>query len=124
MKTREERKADRNILAMDLTKLLESKAQKNFVKWVAKEKKIDFYQALLICQGHSDPIEWEYTLGYKMSNPVYMIAMNMQKKANREKAMENFKKELTPEELAIFESEVQTKSMRTKFRSELGKAKK
>lgn len=124
MRTREERRADREIQAMDLTKVLESRAQLNFIKWVAKEKKIDFYQAQLICHGKTDPIEWEYTLGYKMSNPVYMIAMNLQRKANREKAMENFKKELTPEEREIFERDVQTKHMRTKFRSELGKAKK
>lgn len=118
---RTERKIDREIKARDLTNLMKAEAQKKYVKWVSKEEKIDYDSALKICEGRTDPINWNYTLGYKMSHPVYMIAMNLQRKDNRAKAIENFKKELTPEETAIFEAEVETDGMRARFKRKLKK---
>lgn len=117
--TKEERKADREIKALDLTELLKCEAQQKYVKKMAKAEGIDYHIMLYRCQHPTDPEDFYYSLGFKMSNPVYMIAMNLQKKGNRSKAIENFKKELCPEELKIFESEVQTDNMRTNFKKEL-----
>lgn len=123
-KTKEERKADREIKALDLTAQLRSEAQKKYIKKMAKEEGVDYYLMLNRCQNPTKPEDFYYSLGFKMSNPVYMIAMNLQRKDNRSKAIENFKKELCPEELEIFESEVITSSMRTNFKKEIKKAKK
>lgn len=117
--SKEERKADREIKALDLTAELRTKAQAKYIKKMAKEVGIDYHIMLLRCQQPTDPDDFYFSLGYKMANPVYMIAMNLQKKENRAKAIENFKKELCPEELKIFESEVQTDSMRTNFKKEI-----
>lgn len=114
-----ERMADREIKAMDLTAELRTRAQANFIKKMAKEEGVDYHIMLLRCQQPKDPEDFYFSLGYKMSNPVYMMAMNLQKKENRSKAIENFKKELCPEELKIFESEVQTENMRTNFKKEI-----
>lgn len=121
MKTKEERKVEREIKALDLTAQLRTQAQNKFVKDMAKDEGVDYYTMLLKCTGQTDPVDYHYTLGYKMSNPVFMIAMNLQKKSNREKAIENFKKELCPEELKIFEEEVVTENMRTNFKKEYEK---
>lgn len=112
------------IRAKDLTEKMRQDAQARFVRWVAKEKGIDYYAALMICHGNSDPVDHEITLGYKMSDPVFMIAANLQRKTNREKAIENFKKTLSPEELIIFKEQVQTEKMRTHFRSKIKKEEK
>ena len=116
-----ERKADREIKALDLTAELKNKAQARFVKKMAKEEGVDYHIMLLRCQQPTESEDFYFSLGYKMSHPIYMIAMNLQKKENRSKAIENFKKELCPEELKIFESEVQTENMRTNFKKELKK---
>lgn len=122
--SKEERQADREIKALDLTEYLKNEAQPKFVKKMAKEQGVDYYIMLNRCQHPTDPEDFYFSLGYKMSHPVYMIAMNLQRRENREKAIENFKAELCPEELAIFETEVITDNMRTKFKRELKKAKK
>lgn len=123
MVTKEEIRIEKEIKALDLTERLKSEAQTRFVKWVAKEKNLDYYAALQICHGATDPPDYEIMLGYKMSHPVFMIAMNLQGKAKREKAIANFKKTLCPEELRLFEEEVLTDNMRTKFKKKIKEVK-
>lgn len=114
-------KIEKEIRAKDLTEKLKQDAQMRFVKWVAKERDIDYYAALMICHGQTDPPDYEITLGYKMSNPIYMIAMNLQRKSNREMAIKNFRDTLLPEERAIFDEQVLTEGMRTNFKKKLKK---
>ena len=112
-------KIEKEIRAKDLTEKLKQEAQMRFVKWVAKERDIDYYAALMICHGQTDPPDYEITLGYKMSNPIYMIAMNLQRKPNREMAIKNFRDTLLPEEREIFDEHVLTEGMRTNFKKKL-----
>lgn len=112
-------KIEKEIRAKDLTEKLKQEAQARFVRWVAKERDIDYYSALMICHGQTDPPDYEITLGYKMSNPIYMIAMNLQRKSNREMAIKNFRDTLLPEERAIFDEQVLTEGMRTNFKKKL-----
>lgn len=88
-------------------------ARSRFIQWVMKEEDCDCETAYAICTRHTDPVEPEYSLGYKMASPVYQVAMNAQaRRSARERAIENFKQMLEPDELEIFEKEVLTKDTR------------
>lgn len=81
--------------------------QSKFIQDVAEWEGVSFEEAQAICHGETWPVQYEYTLGYKLSDPIWSIGISLQpgKKA-REKAIENFKKQLCAEELALFEQEV------------------
>ncbi len=75
-----------------------------YLKTVMELEGCDMETAMRFCQGDTDPIDYEYTLGWKLADPIWFLGMFKQpgKKA-RAKAVENFKKMLCPEELELFE---------------------
>ena len=104
---------------------VELTGQSKFIEDVAEWEGVSFEEAQAICHGETWPIQYEYTLGYKLSNPIWAIGISLQpgKKA-REKAIANFKKQLCPEELELFEREVMDKcSFVEKMREEKRKHK-
>ena len=99
-------------------------ARNKFIQWVMKEEDCDYETAYALCTRHTDPVEPEYSLGYKMASPVYQVAMNVQlRKSKREQAIENFKAMLEPDELELFEKEVLTKDTRKMWKEEKKKQK-
>lgn len=99
-------------------------ARGRFIQWVMEEEDCDYETAYALCTRHTDPVEPEYSLGYKMSSPVYQVAMNAQvRRSAREQAIENFKQMLEPDELEIFEKEVITKGTRKMWMEEKKKQK-
>lgn len=83
------------------------KGQTDFIYKVMNWENVSFEEAQMICHGQTDPPMWEYTLGYKMADPIWMLGMTVQRgKKARAKAVENFRKMLTPEELELFDKEV------------------
>ena len=100
-------------------------ARNKFIQWVMKEEDCSYEEAYAICTRRTDPVEPEYSLGYKMASPVYQIAMNKQlRKSKREQAIENFKAMLEPDELELFEKEVLTRDCRKMWKEEEKKQKK
>lgn len=99
-------------------------ARSRFIEWVMKEEDCDYETAYALCTRHTDPVEPEYSLGYKMASPVYQVAMNAQvRRSKREQAIENFKQMLEPDELEIFERDVLTKDLRKMWKEEKKKQK-
>ena len=95
-----------------------------YIEWVMKEEDCDYETAYALCTRRTDPVEPEYSLGYKMASPVYQVAMNAQlRKSKREQAIENFKAMLEPDELELFEKEVLTKDTRKMWKEEKKKQK-
>lgn len=109
--------------AMETQQTLAIHAQGQYIKWLMKEEEVDYETAMAIVQGRTDPAEPEYTLGYKLSDPVWMIALFKQPgKNNRLKAARNFSDLLNDEERKIFWSEVfdekNAKQFKKKFKEE------
>jgi len=99
-------------------------ARSRFIEWVMKEEDCDYETAYALCTRRTDPVEPEYSLGYKMASPVYQVAMNAQvRRSKREQAIENFKQMLEPDELEIFERDVLTKDTRKMWKEEKKKQK-
>lgn len=98
-------------------------ARGKYIEWVMKEEDCDYETAWSLCTRHTDPVEPEYSLGYKMSSPAYQMAMNQRNKTKRENAIERFKEMLEPDELEIFEKEVLTKDTRQMWKDEKKKQK-
>lgn len=111
--------------AWEMHDALQSQAQVRFIQYVMKEEDVAWETAAAICTGRTDPKEPEYTLGYKLADPMGMMAMNMQlgKKA-RAQAVENFEATLDEDELKLFREQVATQSTRQMFRSALKREKK
>ena len=111
--------------ATDLQNTLAVQAQAKYIQWLMKEEDIDYETAMAIVEYRTDPIEWEYTLGYKLADPVWMIAIFKQSgKDKRRSAAENFAKGLRPEEAEIFWGQVFNVETGKKFKNEYKKAKK
>lgn len=90
-----------------------AKGQGAFLEDVMRWEGCSLDEAMLFCTGKTDPIHWEYTLGYKLADPVWNIGIYKQlgNKA-RAKAAKNFRKLLTPEEDELFCSECLGKTAR------------
>lgn len=115
--------------ALDVNAQLTAQAQMKYLSWLMDEEQIDYEEALAIVQGRTDPVEWEYILGYKLSDPALMIALFKQpRKKNRINAAKNFADTLEPEEAAIFWTQVfdeeNGKQFKEKLKDEKKKAKK
>lgn len=110
--------------AWELHDKLQSEAQMKFIYWVMEEEEVDFEMASAICTGRTDPPEPEYTLGYKLADPLGQVAMNMQiSKKKRQQATENFMKELNEAETKLFLEEVAPMDTRSMFKAALKKEK-
>lgn len=112
-------------VAWDLHDKLQAEGQIRFINWVMKEEEVDWEMACAICTGRAEPREPEYTLGYKLADPMYMMAMNAQaSKKKRQQAIENFEKTLEPDELELFRKDVLGTSTAEKFKAALKREKK
>lgn len=93
--------------AMETQQTLAAQAQMKYLSWLMKEESCDYEEALAIVQGRTDPLEPEYMLGYKLSDPVVVIAIFKQiGKKNRLAAARNFAATLTEEERILFWKDV------------------
>ena len=104
---------------------LASQAKARFYQNVMEWENCSYEEAVKLAQGETEPVRWDYTLGLKLCDPLMMMAMHAQlgKKA-RAQAVENFKATLTPEELKIYEEDVEPTSMGKAFRESLKRKKK
>ena len=106
--------------ALDVNQQLTAQAQMKYLSWLMDEEQIDYEEALAIVQGRTDPVEWEYILGYKLSDPALMIALFKQpRKKNRINAAKNFAETLEPEEAAIFWTQVFDEENGKQFKEKL-----
>lgn len=104
---------------------LAAEARAKFIGQVMEWEECGYEEAYAICTGQTDPIEYEYTLGYKMSDPLYMMAMNLQlTRRQREEAKDSFETLLCPEELELFRKEVRAMNTRDKMKAALRRKKK
>lgn len=111
--------------ALDVNAQLTAQAQMKYLSWLMNEEQIDYEEALAIVQGRTDPVEWEYILGYKLSDPALMIALFKQpRKKNRINAAKNFADTLEPEEAAIFWTQVFDEENGKQFKEKLKEEKK
>lgn len=111
--------------AMETQQTLAAQAQSKYLTWLMKEEDCSYEEALAIVQGRTDPLEPEYMLGYKLADPVWMIAIFKQHpKKNRIKAAHNFAELLSEEERILFWNEVFDEKNAKKFKKEYKKAKK
>ena len=93
--------------AMEKQQTLAAHAQMKYLSWLMKEESCDYEEALAIVQGRTDPLEPEYMLGYKLADPVVMIAIFKQPGKNKRlSAARNFAATLTEEERILFWNEV------------------
>lgn len=110
--------------AYELQDRMSAQAKADFIAKVMKWEECDYEEAYAICTGHTDPREPEYTLGYKMCDPLYMLAMNAQlSKKRRQQAIANFEAMLEEDELPLFR-EVMAKGLRQQFKDALHKKEK
>lgn len=111
--------------AFELHDKLQGEAQVKFIQHVMKEEEVDWDMAYAICIGRCEPREPEYTLGYKLSDPMMLLAMFKQpgRKA-RAQAVANFEEGLEPDELELFRSEVLNTSTRGQLKAALHRKKK
>lgn len=111
--------------AFELQARMQSEAQLKFIYKVMEWEEVDFETAAAICTRRTDPVEPEYSLGYKMCDPLGMLARNTQlRKKDRMKAQEDFMKLLEPDELEIYKSQVLNEKTRQQFNDELKKEQK
>lgn len=93
--------------AMELRDSTAAQARSEYIGKVMKWEECDYETAYYICIGRTDPREPEYTLGYKMADPIMMMAMFGQvRKKKRELARDEFRRMLEPDELPLFEEYV------------------
>lgn len=110
--------------AWQLTDTLAAQARSKYIVWIMKEEGVDYETAVALATGKTDPIEYEFTLGYKLADPILQIAMSAQPgKKNRELAIANFEKTLEPEELKLFR-ESYGPDARKQFKQQLKEEKK
>lgn len=111
--------------AQTMTDTLQVQAQSKFIKWVMKEEDCSYEEAWAICNGQTDPKEYEYMLGFKMANPILQIALFKQisKKARRQAAA-NFAATLCDEEKEMFYGQIFNEETAAKFKTQYKAAKK
>lgn len=111
--------------AQDLTDIMAGQARAKFLERIMKEEKCDYVMALAIVEGRTDPIEYEYMLGYKLASPVIILALFKQRsKEKRRQAAHNFAMGLCEEEKKIFYEKVFNEETGKKFKDEYKKQKK
>ena len=111
--------------ALETQQTLAAHAQMKYLKWLMKEEQCSYEEAIAIVQGRTDPLEPDYMLGYKLSDPVVMIAIFKQAgKNNRLAAARNFAATLTEEERILFWNEVFDEENAKQFKKSYKKEKK
>ncbi len=111
--------------AQQMTDTLQAQAQADFIKYVMKEEECDSEMAWAIVMGNTDPIEYEYMLGFKLANPVLQLALFKQvSKKSRKQAAENFAMQLSDPEREIFYSQIFNEETAGKFKKAMKDEKK
>lgn len=111
--------------AWQLHDRLQSEAQARFIQWVMKEEGVNWEMAYAICTGGAEPREPEYTLGYKLADPMRVMAMHMQPgQQSRRDAIEVFESGLEPDELELFRKEFADQKTRSLIKAAFKKKKK
>lgn len=110
--------------AWELHDKLQGEAQVRFIQYVMKEEEVDWETAYAICLGNTDPKEPEYTLGYKLADPMGLMAINQIGKKARAQAIANFEETLDEDELKLFREQVANMSTRQRFKEALKRKKK
>lgn len=107
---------------------IKGRGQLEFVYNVMKWENCSYDEAVDYCFGRTDPVKTEYTLGYKLADPVWSIGIYKQPGHHaRARAAANFRKQLTPEEDELFVRECLGKTsrqIRKEFKSEIRAKKK
>ena len=97
----------KEILAMNVNARMADREKMKFVRKVSKMEKVDLDTAWAICTGQTDPVEPEYTLGFKIADPAMVIALFIQTdKEGRRNAADKLIASLDDQERDIFLTEV------------------
>lgn len=111
--------------AEDLRDRLRAETQMRFIRKVAAEDGIEWEDAYNLCLGLSDPIDYHYTLGYKMADPVLQTGLwGPGTKKEKARVLRMFEAELCPEEIEILHAEVLPTKPGAAFKAELKRKKK
>lgn len=111
--------------ATETQSILAAQAQSKYIQWLMNEEQCNYEEALAIVEGRTDPLEPEYMLGYKLSDPVIMIAIFKQpRKKNRINAAKNFADSLSDVEAEIFWNQVFDEENAKVFKTKLKEEKK
>lgn len=111
--------------ATQLQSDLAAQAQAKYIQWLMKEEECDYEMAMAIVLGNTDPIEYEYMLGFKLADPVLQLALFKQfPKKSRIQAAKNFAATLSDEERILFWNEVFNEETAGKFKQKYKKEKK
>lgn len=89
---------------------------------VMEWEQCDWETAVSMCDRTSDPVRPDYSLGFKLADPMIQLALWGQpgKKARR-RAAEDFEATLEPDELELFREQVQTMKAGQMLKSALKK---
>lgn len=98
---------------LEINDQLDGMARAQFLSAVAKDEGVDMEEAMRMCMEVP-----KYSLGYKMASPA-MLRM-----ASSKKYVDAFKATLTPEELEIFENEVQPMGLKGLMKDEMRRKRK
>ena len=79
-----------------------SRAHQMFVQKVMDEENLDYETALALCEGRTKPPEPEFTLGYKMCDPMAIMGLKSFGKTRRN-WIAQIEAQLTPDELVLFQ---------------------
>lgn len=97
----------KEVLAMNVNARMAEREKMKYVKKVSKLEKVDMNMAWAICTGQTEPLEPEYTLGFKMADPAMVIALFIQtNKEGRRNAADKLMDSLNDAEKEIFLKEV------------------
>lgn len=101
----------------DVNLALGTTSQYQFVQAVAKDEGVDYNTALQYCTPHTELWIPKYSLGYKICEPYKQLLMRS------DKGKQVIKQELLPEELELFESEIDKMNIRRMQKEAKKKAK-
>ena len=105
--------------AIDLEIKLQTKAQSRFIQWVMKEEDVDYETAWAICTGKTVPKEPEYTLGYKLCDPMLQQGMAMHpRKKVRGRSKELLLQQLDEDELKLYNEYYKDKNPKKMWKEE------
>lgn len=102
---------------------LHGEAGARFIMKVQEEDKISYEEQRDLCLGRSETVDYHYTLGYKLQDPMIQLGLwGPGTKKAKQKVARMFEAELTPEEKEIFRNEVLTEKNKRKFRKSMKRA--
>lgn len=108
--------------AFEIKEKLKGEAGPRFIAQVMEWENCDWDTAVSMCDRTSDPVRPDYSLGFKLADPMLQMALWAQPgKRARRRAAEDFESTLEPDELELFREQVQTMNAGQMFKSALKK---